>query len=138
MQRWTHRYQLRLINEISITPLLDVVLVLLFAFMLTAPLLQSDGALKLPSAPAANAPVPKDIIPLTVDADQTFKLDGKVVAQADLQHALQTLSGDHPDLGVVVNIHRDLPVQLLVEVMDALRQAGIRKTSVATSSPAAP
>jgi biopolymer transport protein ExbD len=42
MKRWSHRHQLRLINEISVTPLLDVVLVLMLVFMLTAPLL-NDG-----------------------------------------------------------------------------------------------
>ena len=136
MQRLSHKYQLRLINEISITPLLDVVLVLLFVFMLTAPLWDGDGELQLPSSSNAKGDLPSEVVPLTIDSTQTLRLNEKPVAQADLVQALKTLVHDKPGAGVLVKIHRELPVQFLVEVMDALRQAEVRKTAVATLNPA--
>lgn len=132
MQRLSHKYQLRLINEISITPLLDVVLVLLFVFMLTAPLWNGDGELKLPSAGSAKTEMPSEVVPLTIDSTQTLRLADKVVAQADLVKELKALVHDKPAAAVLVRIHRELPVQFLVEIMDALRQAEVRKTAVAT------
>jgi biopolymer transport protein ExbD len=135
MQRLSHKYQLRLINEISITPLLDVVLVLLFVFMLAAPLWNGDGELKLPSAGGAKSELPNEVVPLTIDSTQTLRLNDKPVAQADLVKELKALVHDKPAAGVLVKIHRDLPVQFLVDVMDSLRQADVRKTAVATLNP---
>lgn len=135
MKRWSqHRHELRLINEISITPLLDVVLVLLFVFMLAAPLLQNSAALRLPSAGSTSEPAPKDVVTLTVDASQTLSLSGKVLPHSDLRKELGLLQQERPGLGVLVQMHRDLPVQVLVNLMDTLRQAGIQRTAVATSS----
>jgi hypothetical protein len=137
MKRWSHRHQLRLINEISVTPLLDVVLVLMLVFMLTAPLLNdgTKGALVLPLASSpTKPPAPKSVATLSMDKDQTVRLEGKPLAVADLSAELINLARARPETGVLVQMHRDLPVQALVELMDKLRAAGISRTAVATSS----
>jgi biopolymer transport protein TolR len=136
MQRWSHhRHQLRLIHEISITPLLDVVLVLLFVFMLAAPLLHDARALQLPFAGgAAVGAAPKDVITLSVDASQTIRLSGRAVPMSALGGELTAIVRERPGLGVLVQIHRDLPVQMLVNLMAVLKEAGVQKTSVATSN----
>jgi len=137
MKRWSHRHQLRLINEISVTPLLDVVLVLMLVFMLTAPLLNdgTKGALVLPLASSpTKPPAPKSVATLSMDKDQTVRLEGKPLAVADLGAELINLARARPETGVLVQMHRDLPVQALVELMDKLRAAGISRTAVATSS----
>jgi biopolymer transport protein ExbD len=137
MKRWSHRHQLRLINEISVTPLLDVVLVLMLVFMLTAPLLNdgTKGALVLPLASSpTKPPAPKSVTTLSMDKDQTVRLEGKPLAVADLGAELINLARTRPETGVLVQMHRDLPVQALVELMDKLRAAGISRTAVATSS----
>ena len=135
MKRWSqHRHELRLIHEISITPLLDVVLVLLFVFMLAAPLLQNSGTLRLPSAQAGGEPAPKDVVSLAVDASQTLHLSGKALPRSELRGELVRLQQERPGLGVLVQMHRDLPVQVLVDLMDTLREAGVQRTAVATSN----
>jgi biopolymer transport protein ExbD len=137
MKRWSHRHQLRLINEISVTPLLDVVLVLMLVFMLTAPLLNdgTKGALVLPLASSpTKPPAPKSVATLSMDKDQTVRLEGKPLAVADLGAELINLARARPETGVLVQMHRDLPVQALVELMDKLRAAGISRTAVATRS----
>jgi biopolymer transport protein TolR len=135
MQRWSqHRHQLRLIHEISITPLLDVVLVLLFVFMLAAPLLQDARSLQLPfSGDGASGAAPKDVVTLAIDASQNVSLSGRKIPFSSLGSELQALVRERPKLGVLVQIHRDLPVQLLVDVMGTLKIAGVQKTSVATA-----
>jgi biopolymer transport protein ExbD len=59
-------------------------------------------------------------------------LDGAMLARAALPSALKQLVAQRPGAGVEVRMHRDLSVQQLVEVMDLLEDAGIRKTAVAT------
>jgi biopolymer transport protein ExbD len=136
MQRWSqHRHQLRLIHEISITPLLDVVLVLLFVFMLAAPLFQDAQALQLPFAGgAAAAAAPKDVVTLSVDAAQTMQLAGRVVPMSALQNEVAAIVKNRPAVGVLVQVHRELPVQLLIDLMAVLKNAGVQKTSVATAA----
>jgi biopolymer transport protein ExbD len=58
------------------------------------------------------------------------------LAAADLGKELLDLARTRPETGVLVQMHRDLPVQALVELMDKLRAAGISRTAVATSSKA--
>ncbi len=136
MKRHSNQHQLRLITEISVTPLMDLVLVLLLVFLLTAPLLKGDKSLPLPvsarhPAPAA-IPAPVDVVTLTMNRDLSVTLNGAMLARADLPASLKQLAQRQPGLGVEVRMYRDLPVQQLVETMEMLEQAGIRKTTVTT------
>lgn len=141
MKRHSNRHQLRLITEISITPLMDLVLVLLFVFLLAAPLLKADKAMltaapaTLPAAPAG-APAPSETMVLVVNNDQSVTLNGAMLARTDLPVSLKQLAQRKPGLGIEVRMHRDLPVQQLVETMRLLESAGIQKTAVTTHADA--
>ena len=133
MKRHSNRHQLRLITEISLTPLLDLVLVLLFVFLLAAPMLKASKGLPAAAAPApAGVIVPAETMTLVVNRDQSVTLDGAMLARADLPASLKQLAERRPGLGIQVRIHRDLPVHQLVETMHLLETAGIRKTAVTT------
>jgi len=139
MKRHSNRHQLRLITEISITPLMDLVLVLLFVFLLAAPLLKADKdmlkvtAPALPPTPApVNADAPTEMMTLLVNRDQSVTLNGAMLARADLPVSLAKLVQRKPGLGIEVRMHRDLTVQQLVETMQVLETAGIQKTAVTT------
>lgn len=135
MKRRSPPRQLRLITEISITPLMDLVLVLLFVFVLAAPLLMADRPW-LPEAVAtpvaAATPPPAERMTLTVNRDLSVTLNGAMLARANLPVSLKHLAERQPGVGVEVRIHRDLPVQHLLDTMDMLEKAGIQKTAVTT------
>ena len=134
MKRHSNRHQLRLITEISITPLLDLVLILLFVFLLAAPLLKADKSM-LPPPPQSVAKVvtaPAETLTLVMNYDQSVTLNAAMLARADLPASLKQLAASRPGLGIQVRIHRDLPVQQLVEIMQILETAGIQKTAVTT------
>ncbi len=141
MKRHSNRHQLRLITEISLTPLMDLVLVLLFVFLLAAPLLKADKTMLSATAPTppaapASAPAPAEIITLQVNSDQSVTLNGAMLARADLPVSLKQLAQRKPGIGIEVRMHRDLPVQQLVETMHLLEAAGIQKTAVTTHAEA--
>ncbi len=139
MRRQSNRHQLRLITEISITPLLDLVLVLLFVFMLAAPLMKDGGSIMVPTSSASPVPNgPRDVVTLALDKSQSLTLDGRSVAMNDLGQELANIVKTRPQAGVLVQIYRDLPVQELVTLMDVLNTAGIAKTSIATLSNVVP
>lgn len=133
MKRRSPPRQLRLITEISIAPFLDLVLVLLFVFVLAAPLLNADRPWlpeEKPAPPPDNSPQEKAT--LTVNRDLSVTLNSAMLARADLPVSLKQMAERKPGLGVEVRIHRDLPVQYLVEIMNMLETAGISKTAVTT------
>ena len=144
MKRHSNRHQLRLITEISLTPLMDMVLVLLFVFLLAAPLLKADKHLLTVTAPTApppppaltSAPAPTETMTLLVNRDLSVTLNGAMLARADLPVSLKQLAQRKPGLGIEVRMHRDLPVQQLVETMQLLEAAGIQKTAVTTHADA--
>ena len=145
MKRHSNRHQLRLITEISLTPLMDLVLVLLFVFLLAAPLLKADKNLlpvTAPTAPPApkpapaGEPAPTETMTLLVNRDQSVTLNGAMLARADLPVSLKKLAERKPGLGIEVRMHRDLTVQQLVETMQMLEAAGIQKTAVTTHADA--
>ncbi len=144
MKRHSNRHQLRLITEISLTPLMDMVLVLLFVFLLAAPLLKADKHLLTVTAPTApppppaqtSAPAPTETMTLLVNRDLSVTLNGAMLARADLPVSLKQLAQRKPGLGIEVRMHRDLPVQQLVETMQLLEAAGIQKTAVTTHAEA--
>lgn len=134
MKRRSPPRQLRLITEISITPFMDVVLVLLFVFVLAAPLLMADRPwMPAPQpTPVAATPAPAERMTLSVNRDLSVTLNGAMMARADLPVSLKQLAERKPGLGIEVRIHRDLPVQHLLDTMDMLEKAGIQKTAVTT------
>ncbi len=132
MKRLSNRTQLRLITEISITPLLDLVIMLMFVFLLAAPLLKHDKALTLPVTRDSGDAAPPSSVRLFMHKDMSVTLDGAMLARVDLPFALKHFAAKHPEAGIEVRMHRDLSVQHLMELMDTLNEAGIKKTAVAT------
>ncbi len=133
MKRHSNQRQLRLITEISVTPLMDLELVLLFVFLLAAPLLKAGKVTPAPTIPAAAAvAAPAESLTLVTHRDLSVTLNGAMLARTDLPAALKQLAASRPGLGIEVRMHRDLPVQQLVETMQLLEAAGVTKTAVTT------
>jgi biopolymer transport protein ExbD len=135
MRRYSQRHNLSTLSEINITPLLDLAFVLLIIFMITTPLLENSMNLIIPSSGAANAPVKAgQVQTISIDRRETIKINDRTVPLADLVARLNELKRANPDVAIVIRPDRDLPVQKLVSLMDALQRAQINKVGIATKA----
>jgi biopolymer transport protein ExbD len=137
MKRYSQRQSLSSLSEINITPLLDLAFVLLIIFMITTPLLESSMSLIIPSSGEANPPVTaSQVQTISIDRNETIRLNNKLVDPGALSAQLSEIKRAHPDVAVVIRPDRDLPVQKLVTLMDALQRAQIMKVGIATKAEA--
>ncbi len=135
MRRYSQRNNLTSLSEINITPLLDLAFVLLIIFMITTPLLENSMNLVIPSSGAKNPPVnPTEVQTISIDRNEVITLNNDVVDRATLEARLLELKRANPDVAVVIRPDRDLPVQKLVSLMDALQRAEITKVGIATKA----
>jgi biopolymer transport protein ExbD len=128
------------LNELNITPLLDLVFVLLVIFIITTPQMMNNLEMNLPSGkppPKTNQPKPK-INRISVDANGQTSLNGEAVTIPQLKDKLEQLQADDPDLKVVVKGADAVDYQNMVYVLDVLRQLDITKVGLATEEAAAP
>jgi len=133
MRRYSQRQSLSTLSEINVTPLLDLAFVLLIIFMITTPLLESSMNLVIPSSGAKNTPINKSHVQtVSIDRAETIRFNNQVVDLGTLTAQLIELKAANPDLAIVVRPDRDLPVQKLIGLMDALQRAGISKIGIAT------
>jgi biopolymer transport protein ExbD len=128
------------LNELNITPLLDLVFVLLVIFIITTPQMMNNLEMNLPSGkppPKTNQPKPK-INKISVDAKgQTF-LNDKLVTIPQLKTELEQLKAADSDLRVVVKGADAVDYQNMINVLDVLRELDITKVGLATEEAAAP
>jgi biopolymer transport protein ExbD len=128
----TTRSQHRSLNELNITPLLDLVFVLLVIFIITTPQMMNNLEINLPSG---KPPVQKPKVEPTrieISAQGQITLDNASVTSPQLKEKLAALKAADPDLGVVVKGADDTDYQIMVSVLDTLRQLDITKMGMAT------
>lgn len=129
----------RLAHEINVVPYIDVMLVLLVIFMVTAPLLQQGVEVELPQASAEALAVDQDAEPLVVSVDaqgQRYLNRGEnpeqPLADAELIRLIQTALKAKPDLPVVVEGDRRASYEQIMQAMTLLQGAGVRQVGLAT------
>lgn len=118
--------------EINVTPLVDVMLVLLIVFMVTAPLLipQSLGV-KLPKTESVQSPLDREQMKLLIEPDGLLKLNGQVIDDQTLKSALAAKASD-PKFQLQVEADENLKYGRLAEVMALAQGAGVGKLSFVT------
>src|SRR6266446_4408235 len=137
MKRYSNRSNFSTLSEINVTPLLDLAFVLLIIFMITTPLLENSMSLVIPSSGAVNPPVDSSQVQtISIDRSETIKFNNQIIDAEALTAQLAELKRANPDLAVVIRPDRELPVQKLVTLMDALQRAGITKVGIATKGEA--
>ncbi|MEY2494226.1 MAG: biopolymer transport protein ExbD [Verrucomicrobiota bacterium] len=135
MRRYSQRHSLSTLSEINITPLLDLAFVLLIIFMITTPLLENSVNLVIPSSGASNAPVnAAQVQTVSIDRQETIRFNNKPVSIDKLVAQLVELKHANPEVTVVIRPDRELPVQKLIALMDALQRAQITKVGIATKA----
>ena len=121
----------RFMAEINVIPLVDVVLVLLVIFMVTAPMLYRGLDIKLPTS-ASNTIRPEERIVLTIERDQKLYLDKDPVNVAQLERRLRAMKARNADLSVYLRADREVPYGTVVQVMDGVKRSGIEKLGMVT------
>ena len=133
MRRYSQRQSLSTLSEINITPLLDLAFVLLIIFMITTPLLESSVNLVIPSSGATNPPIKAGRVQtVSIDRTETIRFNNQVTDLNKLTAELTELQQTNPNVAIVIRPDRDLPVQKLIGLMDAVQRAGITKVGIAT------
>lgn len=117
--------------DINITPLVDVVLVLLLIFMLTAPVLQSGIDVAVPKTRSVNQLTEERMV-LTIDKEQRVFLQDKPVNVHELPAILRNTGGDPSKKTLYLRADQDVPFGAFASVMDAVKQAGITNISIVT------
>ncbi len=121
----------RPLAEINVVPLVDVVLVLLIIFMITAPLMLRGIDIDLPKS-SVNTIKPEERVVVTVARDRAVYLDKERVARVLLEDRLAKLARQKPDVTLYLRADRDVPYGAVVEVMDAVKRAGIDRLGMVT------
>lgn len=116
-------------SEINVTPFVDVMLVLLVIFMVTAPLLQQGIDVNLPKAKGKDMP-PEERLTLIVKKDQTILMNDTPVSLSDMRRKLDAISKLNPN--VFLKADKDVPYGFVVEVMGEIKEAGIEKLGMVT------
>ena len=119
-------------NELNITPLLDLVFVLLVIFIITTTPLVNDLDLNLPTASRHQKDPPRKANYITVEASGKLWLNKEALDLAELQPALVSLRMDDPDLNVIVRGDSKTKYRQIRAVLDICQQANVAKVDLAT------
>ena len=114
-------------SEINVTPMVDVMLVLLVIFILTAPLMASSIKLDLPKTDAAKASEAPKFVTLVVDKTGQIFLNDKPIALDALKASLLQTAIKNPDTEVQLRADAAVPYGKIVEVMGAAQKAGLNR-----------
>ena len=119
------------LSEINIIPLVDVILVLLLIFMLTAPLMHRGIDVALPKSSAKPTAVEERLV-LTLTKEQTIYLNDKPVPVAGLEPRLREAIKTRTDKTIYLKADQGLSYGFVVETMDRIRRAGVEKLGMVT------
>ena len=132
----------RPMSEINVTPLVDVMLVLLIVFMVTAPLMTVGVPIELPQTQAAPINEQKEPLTITVNREGTVFIQETSVQIDALVTRLQAITGSNPDAVLYVRGDKEISYGRVLEVMSLVSAAGFRKVSLVAEAakprPAAP
>ena len=119
--------------DINVTPLVDVMLVLLVIFMVTAPLLHQGVEVKLPKSVSQNLPrSPEDPLILSITKSQAYYLNETPIPRGQLRDRLKVILKNRKDKAVYLKADRNLPYGVVVETMDTLNRLGVESLGMVT------
>jgi biopolymer transport protein TolR len=117
--------------EINVIPLVDVVLVLLLIFMLTAPMMYRGIDVNLPKSGGTSPQLTERLV-LTITKDRVLYLNNSVMPLATLETRMRELMKDRPDKTLYIKADKDLVYGHVIETMDRVRRAGVERVGMVT------
>ena len=122
-------------SDINVTPLVDVMLVLLIIMMIVAPLLQQGVPVTLPlAANSSEKPETQDQTVVTIDRNKDVYLNAKPVALGLLEARIKEVLEDKSDKIVIIKADEEAPYSAVMDTMDELRHAGIEDMGLITET----
>ena len=131
--RFPRTPQAKPFSEINVTPLVDVMLVLLVIFILTAPLLTSAIRLDLPQSQASQAGEAPESIALSLTTTGDIFINDKPVSMAELPNALQQVAIQKPQVEVQLRADQAVPYGQVLNLMGLAQQAGLTRIGFVTA-----
>ncbi|MBP8985601.1 MAG: biopolymer transporter ExbD [Syntrophobacterales bacterium] len=122
----------RLVSDINVTPLVDVVLVLLIIFMVTAPMLQMGIDVNLPKVEARPVDVAEEKLVLTVNNRNEIFINAHKTSLADLGPKLENIFKTKIEKEVFLRADKEVPYGYVVQVMSEVRKAGVDRLGMIT------
>ncbi len=135
--RFPRTPQAKPFSEINVTPLVDVMLVLLVIFILTAPLLTSAIRLDLPQSQASQAGEAPESITLSLTTTGEIFINDKPFSMAELPNALQQVAIQKPQVEVQLRADQAVPYGQVLNLMGLAQQAGLTRIGFVTAPGAA-
>jgi len=120
------------LSEINVVPLVDIVLVLLIIFMITAPMMQHGMNIDIPNVTAKPLPTKDEPQILNITKEQRLILNEKRLAIKDLKPAIQLLFVNKNNKEIFLRADKDVPYGFVVRCMGIIREAGIEKVNIVT------
>jgi biopolymer transport protein TolR len=127
------RREKNIIREINLVPLIDVLLCILFFYMIVSPMMSRGLDVNLPRS-EANTVKPEDRIVLTVTRAQEIFVEKERVSIANLKDVLDSVRRSKPQINVYLRADKDAPYGAVVQVMDVVKRAGIDRLGMVTEA----
>jgi biopolymer transport protein TolR len=125
----------RLVSEINVTPLVDVILVLLIIFMVTAPMLQMGMDINLPQVKAKTIDVSEEKIILNINGNRDIFINNYKTTLPELGVKLESIFKSRIEREVYMRADKNVPYGYVVQVMAEVRKAGVDKLGMITEPP---
>ncbi len=122
----------RLLSEINVTPLVDVMLVLLIIFMVTAPMLQQGFDVDLPKVAAKDIPAKEERLVLTITKKRKIFINEHPVDLLKLRKKLQKICKNRADKEIFLKADKNVPYGFVMKAMAEIKEAGISKLGMIT------
>lgn len=136
MRRFSQKNHLVTLNDINITPLLDLAFVLLIIFIITTPLLEQSLKLNLPTGGAENSTVRKDQVrTIEVNPFGGYVLKNRTFSLSELEQFLAVEFQRDPQLAVYIRADENQAFGRVAEALDVCRRLGIKRLDFAMSPP---
>jgi biopolymer transport protein TolR len=122
-------------SDINVTPFVDVMLVLLIIFMVTAPMMTQGVDVALPEATAEPLPSETEHLMISIDNKATIFINDVPVTVEDLNEKLKRIMSNRSDREVYLKADKDIPYGTVVRVMSEIKLAGVEKLGMVTIPP---